>query len=238
MTTVENIKISVQAIKSQKLRASLTVLIIALGIMALVGTLTSIDAVRNSLNNSFSSMGSNSITIRNSSMVMKMGRGHVKTKVYKAITYYEATHFKGGFDFPGTVGLSAMVTPVGTVKYANEKTNPNIMVMGVDENYLDVVGYTLEAGRNITKEDITANSAVCILGKEVSDKLFAGKSPIDAFVNVGNNKFRIIGTLGEKGSSMGFGGDKICLIPISNIMQKTTTNLTFRLTLLTTITSM
>ena len=219
MTSKENIRISIQAIKSQKLRASLTVLIIALGIMALVGTLTSIDAVRNSLNNSFSSMGSNSITIRNSSMTMKMGRGHVKTKDFKAITFSEASRFQSGFDFPATVSISAMVTPVGTVKYGTEKTNPNILVMGGDENYLDVVGYTIEEGRNITKDDLTSNSAVCLLGKELTDKLFMGKSAVDAFVNVGSNKYRVIGTLGEKGSSMGFGGDKICLIPITNAKQ-------------------
>lgn len=219
MTSKENIRISIQAIKSQKLRASLTVLIIALGIMALVGTLTSIDAVRNSLNNSFSSMGSNSITIRNSSMTMKMGRGHVKTKIFKAITFSEASRFQSGFDFPATVSISAMVTPVGTVKNGTEKTNPNILVMGGDENYLDVVGYTIEEGRNITKDDLTSNSAVCLLGKELTDKLFMGKSAVDAFVNVGSNKYRVIGTLGEKGSSMGFGGDKICLIPITNAKQ-------------------
>lgn len=75
VTTKENLSVSLQAIKSQKLRASLTIFIIALGIMALVGTLTAIDAVKYSLNNSFSMMGSNSVTIRNVSSSIKMGHG-------------------------------------------------------------------------------------------------------------------------------------------------------------------
>ncbi|HET8829704.1 MAG TPA: ABC transporter permease, partial [Pelobium sp.] len=57
MDNIEIVKVALQSIKSNKLRTFLTALIIAIGLMALVGILTSIDAIKSSLNNTFSSMG-------------------------------------------------------------------------------------------------------------------------------------------------------------------------------------
>jgi putative ABC transport system permease protein len=91
--------------------------------------------------------------------------------------------------------------------------------MGVDANYLDVSGYTLASGRNVTGHDLEEGLHVCLLGKELVDKLFKKTNPIDKIVSVGPAKYRVVGTLGEKGSSMGFGGDKVCLIPLSNAKQ-------------------
>ena len=219
MTIKENIKISLTAIKSQSTRTTLTALIIAIGIMALVGTLTSIDAIKNSLTSSFSSMGSNSFTIRNSNTGIRMGGGSRKSKVYKAISYHDAVLFKKSFDYPAMVSISNMVTPVGTVKFENEKTNPNITTMGVDDNYLEVSGYKLKSGRNFSVQDLTQNNNICILGKEIEDKLFSDVDALDKFVRIGSAKYRVVGILEEKGSSMGFGGDKICMIPISHAKQ-------------------
>lgn len=216
MTTKENLSISLQAIKSQKLRASLTIFIIALGIMALVGTLTAIDAVKYSLNNSFSMMGSNSVTIRNVSSSIRMGHGPGKRNTFPPINYYQANYFKEHFDSPGTVCLSVAVTPVGTVRYESTKTNPNIQVMGVDENYFEVLGYQIKGGRNFNRQELDLGSNVCILGKEITSKLFSNQSPIDKLVYIGSKQYRVIGTLAEKGSSMGFGGDKMVSIPILN----------------------
>jgi putative ABC transport system permease protein len=216
VTTKENLSISLQAIKSQKLRASLTIFIIALGIMALVGTLTSIDAVKYSLNNSFSSMGSNSVTIRNVSSSIRMGHGPGKRNTFLPINYYQANYFKSNFDSPGTVSLSVSVTPVGTVRRESLKTNPNILVMGVDESYFDVLGYQLQSGRNFNKQELELGSNVCVLGKEITDKVFPYQVAIDNLVYIGSKQYRVIGTLAEKGSSMGFGGDKMVAIPISN----------------------
>ena len=65
MSYSENVKVALQSVKSNKLRTFLTAIIIAIGLTALVGILTSIDAIEGSLNNTFSSMGANSFTIRN-----------------------------------------------------------------------------------------------------------------------------------------------------------------------------
>ena len=219
MTTKENIKISLQAIRSQSLRTVLTVLIIAFGIMALVGILTSIDAIKASIRSSFTSMGSNTFTIRNSGMNIRMGNNEKRSKKHKKITYNDALTFSDRMNFDGKVSVSTMATQVATLKFESQKSNPNILVMGADENYLDVSGYVVAEGRNFSKSDLELGNRVCILGKELVEKLFINTDPIDKIVSVGNAKYLVIGTLKEKGSSMGFGGDKICLLPLSNVKQ-------------------
>lgn len=224
MTTRENIRVALNAIRGQMLRTVLTILIIAFGIMALVGILTSIDALKGSISSSFSSMGSNSFTIRNSGMNIQMGgKTKRRAKKHSKITYYQALEFSNGFKYPSQVSVSTLSDQVGVIKFQKLKSNPNITIMGVDVNYLDVSGYTLASGRNITQHDLEEGLHVCLLGKELVDKLFVTKSgstnPIDQIVSVGAAKYRVIGTLAEKGSSMGFGGDKACLIPLTNAKQ-------------------
>jgi putative ABC transport system permease protein len=103
--------------------------------------------------------------------------------------------------------------------------------MGVDENYLEVSGYKVAAGRNFTRQDIDAGMHVCLLGNELVDQLFPKKSAIDQIVSIGSSKYRVIGTLEEKGSSMSMGGDKICLIPLLNVKQEyATDNTSYTLT--------
>jgi putative ABC transport system permease protein len=93
------------------------------------------------------------------------------------------------------------------------------MVMGCDENYLQVAAYDLEYGRNFSKQDIQTASNVAIIGKEVKEKLFKNKMPIGELIAVGAAKYRVIGVLQEKGSSMGFGGDRMVIVPINNAYQ-------------------
>lgn len=234
MDTRENVKVALTAIRSQMLRTTLTVLIIAFGIMALVGILTSIDALKASINSSFSSMGSNSFTIRNAGMNIHMGGRGKKPKKHEKITYYEARDFSAQFSYPADVSVSSMATMVATVKYERRKSNPNILVMGVDEKYVDVSGYAIAEGRNFSKADQENGLHVCILGKELVDKLFPTSSPVDQLVSVGSAKYRVIGTLREKGSSMSMGGDKIVLIPLLNVKQEyATSNSTYSITVKT-----
>lgn len=216
MLVSENIKIALQSIRSQKLRTVLTALIIAIGIMALVGILTAIDAIKYYFNNTFSSMGANSFTIRNGGMGIRVGNDGKRPKRYSVITYQQALEFKKSLKFPATVSISAMATPVGVLKYQSEKSNPNISVFGGDENYLATTGYSLDYGRNFSNQDLEYGSNVVILGSEMAKTLFKNEIPLDKEISVGNNKYRVIGVLKEKGSSMGFGGDKICILPILN----------------------
>lgn len=213
----ENIRIALRAVSGQKLRTTLTVLIIAFGIMSLVGILTSVDAIKNSINDNFTSMGANTFTIRNRSGNVSFGR-RTKQKRFETITYDQASRFKNEFGFEGAVvSTSSMATQTGTLKYGNKKTNPNTLVWGGDESYVTTSGYEVSYGRNFSSQEVISGAPVIILGSSVAISIFTEKiNPIDKFITVGGMRYRVIGVLKEKGSSFAFGGDKIAIIPITN----------------------
>lgn len=211
---VENIKIALQSIKGHLLRTSITVSIIAIGIAALVGILTAIDSIDSALNDNFSMMGANTFTIQNK------GRGAQsmddRKKENPKIEYKEALQFKSKFDFPSTTSIAYRATGTATVKYQSKKTNPNVNLLGIDENYLKVSGYEIDLGRNINHHDISLNSNVVLIGKDIYEQLFmSSPKVIGQIITVNNKRLKIIGVLAEKGSSMGMGGDRNCFVPIS-----------------------
>ncbi len=218
MTFQENLKIALTSIKGNKLRAIITALIISIGIMALVGILTAIDGIKAGINTSFSNMGANTFTIKNRGQAVKFSGGKGGQR-FKTITKTEADKFVADFKFPGKISLSVNASFASTIKFENTKTDPNIMVMGGDVNYLTVAGYEIDKGRNFSDREVTSASSVVLLGSELKTKLFKNKNPIGESVFVGGAKFRVIGVLKSKGSSMGFGGDRIVIVPIQNAYQ-------------------
>ncbi|WP_083251992.1 ABC transporter permease [Pedobacter steynii] len=214
MTYTENVRIAIQSIKSNRLRTMLTALIIAIGLSALVGILTTLDAVKKSMTEAFSSMGANSFTIRNRGIGIRIGGGGKRPKPFKNIRYEDAIAFKERLKTPATVAISVSASFGSTIKYGTEKTNPNINIQGVDENGLNSQGLQLELGRNFSQTETLQGNNVCIIGSEVSEKLFKKESPIDKVINVGNNRLKIIGLLSSKGQSMGFSGDRAVYVPL------------------------
>lgn len=108
-------------------------------------------------------------------------------------------------------------------------------VFGSDENYLATSGYELERGRNFSAQEALFGNHVAILGKDVVDALFTKKEdPIDKIVTVGSGKYKVIGILKAKGNSSGFGGDKIAILPLTNVRQYfSNPNMSFTINVLT-----
>jgi|TARA_B110000046_G_scaffold26356_2_gene26337 putative ABC transport system permease protein len=213
--TKQNILIALSAIKSQMLRAILSMLIIAIGITALVGILTSIDAIKSSITDEFTSMGANTFTI-----LKKRRSDGDDDKKFESISYREVLDFKKLYNFPSTVSISDQVSFNSTVKYKSKKSNPNISIQAVDQFYLSTSGYRIEFGRNITENDVRANSRVVLLGKELAKTLFVNESAVDKIISIAGGKYKVIGILKEKGNASGFGGDRNCLMPISVARQQ------------------
>ena len=216
----ENIRIAFSSITSHLLRTILTVLIIAFGIMALVGILTAIDAVEASLSENFAMMGSNTFNIQNRGLMVHIGGKRSNPVDYRVISFEEAMDFKEQFDFPAMASVFTYGTGTATIKYESEKTNPNISVMGTDENYVFTSGQEIAKGRTFTPNELHYGNHVVIIGSEISKKLFEKNAdPIGKIISIGSGKYKVIGELKERGSSIGFSGDRSCLVPITNVRQ-------------------
>ncbi|MDB4927382.1 ABC transporter permease [Mucilaginibacter sp.] len=217
-TLKENISIALQSIAGNRLRTSLTSLIIAIGIMALVGILTAIEGIKQYTTDAFSSLGANSFTIQNRGSGVNFGNGGHR-KIYPSIRYDQAQHFREAFKLPALIAINLDISGIAIAKYGSEKTNPNITVTGTNENYLQTNGYKLAFGRNFSETELEHGANVVIIGNELKNKLFKNEDPINKSIFVGSNKFRVIGVFAPKGSSAGMGGDRLCTIPILKAKQ-------------------
>jgi putative ABC transport system permease protein len=228
----ENLKISFRAIKSNRLRAILTICIIAVGIMALVGILTAIDAIRSSLTNQFTMMGANSFTI--TSQLMNFERGdRSRAKNFSRISYREAEEFKNRFQEGVWVAVSFNASGLATVKYGSEKTNPNTNLIGVDENHLLVSGYEIETGRNFSFDEVQEIRHYVLIGADIAKDLFpTGVDPIGKEITVAGLKLQVTGVLKSKGTSA-LNGDRVCFMPITTARQYfSIPNMSFNITVM------
>ncbi len=219
ITWIELVKVAWTSVRSNLLRSILTLSIIAFGIMALVGILTAIDTILFSMTDNFSGLGANAFSIVPKSETVRGNRGGRRTKRGEPISYRQAMAFKERFDFAGKVSLSFHGSSNVSVKYNDEKTNPNVRLRGIDENYLEVSGLDLAAGRNFTLNEINDGAPRAIIGKDIVNLLFRDNAQfaVDKIISVGNIKYRVIGVLASKGSNFDQSEDRQIMAPVLNV---------------------
>lgn len=229
MKLIDTLSLAFRTIAANKLRTGITVAIISFGIMALIGIVTAIASMNKSLEEGFSTMGASAFTIRYRDLSFGFGNSDVKKKslnerrakksnANKIITYDEARLFKERFKFPARVSLSLNYRQV-IVSYGQENSNPNINLIGGDENYLVLSGYNLSAGRNMNEMDVESGKNVCIIGNSLVTKFFNDRpeSAIDQIIKVAGIKYRVIGVLENKGSSSFLNVDNVVITSYNNL---------------------
>jgi putative ABC transport system permease protein len=245
MTLQDILSLSWRTIRSNRLRTGITVAIIAFGIMALIGIITAIEAMNQSLYENFSILGANSFSIRfkernfriggppksNLSVSKKGGRQRAST-LDKFITYDEAIMFKERLNFPATVSVSKFASGAETIFFEEKKTNPNVRVIGGDENYLSNSGYQIEAGRDFNMSDIESGANHAIIGKDLVDKLFKGRSDyaVGKMIRIGALKYRVIGTMQSRGASSFLSLDNLIILTCNNVRKAFSNGGSFNIT--------
>ena len=211
----ENVRIAIGSISTQLLRTILTVLIIAIGITALVGILTVVSALENTLSTDFASMGANTFNISQYENTSRRRGGGEREIINPIISYPEAVAFKNKYKYPFTeTSISFTATSTAEIKYESTKTDPENTIMGVDEYFITNSGLETSLGRNFTGFDIQNNTYNCIVGSDFQKGLLKDVNPIDKVISIRGAKFKVIGVLKEKGSTFGNSQDLRVLIPI------------------------
>ena len=224
------LSLAFRTVRGNKLRTGITVAIIAFGIMALVGINTAIDAMKQKFTESFASMGANGFTIHYRDFNFFGGRDQVKkekkgqrkekkSNIRKQINKNEAESFKNAFQFPSKVSLALRGTNDAVVSRGDKKTNPTVWVNGGDENYSELNGYALLAGRDLNDLDVQSGRNVCIIGNDIVKKFFAGNSDkaVEQIIKINGIPYRVIGALEPKGSTFGRSLDNIIITSYNNV---------------------
>nr|WP_321222403.1 ABC transporter permease [uncultured Psychroserpens sp.] len=210
----ENIRIAFDSIRSQLLRTILTILIIAIGITALVGILSAVSALENTISSDFSSMGANTFNIQRYDFTSQR-RSNDDQKINPVIGYRQVKAFEEDYKFPFTsTSLSFQGTRTAEVKYENEKTDPEVQVFGVNENFIPNSGLEIETGRALNFFDVKNSNSVCVIGSDLQKALLADVNPLNKTISIRGAKFKVIGVLKEKGSTFGNNQDLRVLMPL------------------------
>lgn len=211
----ENFRVSLTTVKTNRLRSILTILIIAVGIMALVGILTAIDAIKASVTDTFNSMGASSMLIKSKYAASQSGTFRKRKRNTSVITYQQARDFARNYRADAVLSVYTTAKQMLTVKFGSEQSNPEITAMGIDLNYLEVNVLALAQGRNFSDYEMASSSYVAIIGRDVA-ALFKNVDPIGEFINVDGLRYQVIGIIASKGAEMGGGVNKQIFIPLSN----------------------
>ncbi len=214
MNLLENIKEGLRSIQANMLRSVLTALIVAIGITSLVGILTAIDGIEYSVNQSLSALGANTFDITS-----KFNRGSnqegVKQKVFSSVLLSEAQDFIDQYPLPASISLSARLTILAEIKFGSEKTNPNVNVSGVNEDYMPIKGLNIAEGRNFSRFEIQYGSKAAIIGHKLAKTLYGEKkNPVGTEISFKGTQFKVIGVMKEKGELSENNFDNMVLIPI------------------------
>lgn len=217
MIVGEIVRLSVDTIRSNKLRTSLTLAGIAIGVFSIIAIMTLLDALQTGIDSGLSQLGTNTFQIQKFPAVMG-GPPSRKMRNRPDIVYDQGEQLIEKATLYKYISLEYW-KGTKTFKYGQNSTNPNMQLGGVNMDFLPCNDYSVKEGRFFTQPELNSASSVAVIGMEVVDKLFPKETPIGKKIILDKNEFMVIGILEPKGESFGQSRDNIALIPITRALQ-------------------
>ncbi|MBQ1969106.1 MAG: ABC transporter permease [Flavobacteriales bacterium] len=216
-TFIESLRMAWESVCTQSLRTTITAGIIAIGITALVGILTSVAALRASMTDSFRSFGANVVTIYGG--VWKQKENSDQWYRTPVIEYHKARRFKErAGETMAKVAISGTASHNAELTSQYSHTDPNTPIIASDENYIEMTGFKIAQGRSFTTDEVNTQGNVLIIGIDLVKKLFPSMSITQAIgesVSIAGKHYTVIGVLESRGAMMGMSQDNIAFMPIS-----------------------
>ncbi|MBL3655303.1 ABC transporter permease [Fulvivirga sediminis] len=217
MDLQENIREGLRSVNANLLRTILTALIVSIGITSLVGILTAVDGIEASVKDSLSELGVNTFDIYSKRNREGRSEGRLE-KSAPPLKLKEVIRFIDNYKYPASVSVSTYVTSVAELKHGSKKSNPNVGVLGANDEYVALEGLNIEKGRNFSSIEIQYGSNVAIIGQDVVSAVYEeNQEPVNSEISFLGSKYRVIGVLEEKGQIGGGGGpDNSVIVPLIN----------------------
>ncbi|MBI5691924.1 MAG: ABC transporter permease [Verrucomicrobia bacterium] len=204
-----------------KLRSFLTMSGITIGVFSVIGVMTTVSAMRGSIETGLSFLGVNMFQIGKYPTGMHMsGDARRRIEMRRNITLAQAERYRKLMEDVTEVVCLKVFYRDGAVQatYANRKTEPGLSFGGTNEFFLLANQFSIDAGRNFTAEDVDLARPVAIIGQEVLKKLFPSESPLGKMIKIGGRAYTVVGTFAEKGTSFGQTQDDFVMVPITRFL--------------------
>lgn len=216
MKVTEILLISLQSLKTNRLRTFLTILGVVVGIFSIIVVMTVITMLQNSIEGGLSQLNQNTFQIQKFPAIQTGGPGsRDKYRNRKDITYENFVRLESMLTSAKYIGAENWMWGQ-TIKFGNRETNPNVQVGGITSDAMFTNDWIVEEGRDIHSNDVIHSTWVCILGKDVSEMLFVNQNPIGKTIRISGNPFLVVGILERKESLFGQSRDNHVLIPITS----------------------
>ncbi len=209
------VKISLRALRVNKMRSALTMLGIIIGVGAVIAMLAVGTGASEQIAAQMSSIGSNLLIIlpgATTSGGVRMGAGTQPT-----LTMADAEAIQK--ECPAVSDVAPVLSGVAQVVYGH--LNWSTGVVGTTPAMLNVRDWPVASGRPFTGQDVKSATKVCLLGQTVVDNLFGGQNPVGQIVRINKVPFTVIGVLGAKGQSPGGQDqDDTIYVPVTTAQKK------------------
>ena len=218
----EMIKMALGSLGVNKLRSSLTMLGITIGVFSVISVMTAIGALQYAIENGISFLGSNIFQFaKYPANVSASGDVREKYRNRRNITYQQALHYYRLMEGEAReVCLKCFAYEVkGQAVYNGVKTTPSLLVVGSNRSFLTANAFTLGYGRNLNDEDVNLSRRVIVVGKMIEKRLFPHETPIGKIIRMTGHTYTIVGVLAEKGTAFGQSQDDICIMPITRFFE-------------------
>jgi len=205
--------ISLQSLKSNRLRTALTILGVVVGIFSIIVIMTILTMLQSSIDEGLSSLGKNTFQIQKNDNVFG-GGPRMRDRNREDITIEDGVRLREMLTEAKFVGVEQWEFGI-VVKFANKETNPNISVAGVNTDAMKTNDWNVEEGRDFREDDINYSANVCLIFHPIADKLFPNSNPIGKEVRVDGRPLRVIGIVEAQSALFGQSRDNYVIVPIT-----------------------
>ena len=214
----EVLKVAFGSLRSNKLRSSLTVLGIVIGIFSIISISTVITMLQNSISEGLAQLGKNTFQIQKFP-AMQQGRLSDKIRNRKNIHVEDYYRLRAMLDEAKLVGAEQW--QFGKLFKSNwDETNANVQLVGGTPEAMVTNDWAIDSGRAINQNDMDHNKRVCVLGTDVAKKLFKHVDPLEQEVKVDGLRLTVIGVFAEQGQMFGQSRDNFVATPLSTFQTK------------------
>ncbi len=215
MNIIESMKLAIDSVIVNKLRALLTLLSISIGVFAIIISGSLVNSLNETVSGELAEMGENSFGIYRMPKIQMGPKTWRKYRKREPITYSQYKTFKERVTLTNLVN-SYSASGDHTVKYGTNETDPDIVLIGTDETYFLINNKNVIKGRAFTNSDIRFNKNVAIVGNDLVVELFPNTTdPVGKEIKIKNQKFEVIGILEEQGAILGQSQDNQVIIPLT-----------------------
>ena len=214
MPLIEILRIALSSIGVNKLRSALTMLGITIGVFSVIGVMTTVTALRSSIETGLSFLGTNMFQF-GKYPVMGGGSNRRQIEMRRDITLEQATRYKQLMEGTADVVCLKVFDGGGQAVYNGRKTTPDVTLAGTNEYFINANQFSIELGRNLQPEDIELGRPVIVIGQDIVKKLFPSENSLGKTIKMKGRTYVVVGTFADKGSSFGQSQDNIAMIPIT-----------------------